>query len=92
MVKSISRAEQIGCWIATVPTIMAAASVASGAAITSSVEALWLLVGTLPPSVMLVLWGSRLAAAAELVSATHTKFPSPPDCLPDTYGRPRRFA
>jgi hypothetical protein len=45
---------------------MAAASVVSGAAITISVEALWLLVGTIPPAVMLLVWRSgSLAAAAK---------------------------
>jgi hypothetical protein len=93
MVKSISRTALIGSWIATIPTIMAAASVVSGAAITISVGPLWLLVGAIPALVMLIVRGGRFAAVAELASAAQQRFlPNAADGESDTRARPNRCA
>ena len=55
MLKNTSRAQWVGGWIFAVIAMMAG-SVVAGAHITISTGALWLVVGVVPPGVMLVLW------------------------------------
>lgn len=55
MLKSISREQLLGLWVAAVIVMMAYA-VIGGTAITASNSTLWLIAAVVPPGIMFLLW------------------------------------
>jgi hypothetical protein len=67
LLTSVSRAQWVGAWVAAV-IVMMACSVIAGAHLTLGASELWLVVGVVPPGVLLLLWhGARPVTIAELL-------------------------
>jgi hypothetical protein len=79
MFKNNSRAVSIGVWLAAV-VVMMAGTVVTGVQITRSTAELWLIIGLVPPAVLLLLW--RGAPPATVAEVLHTVHVAPSDRLP----------
>lgn len=78
MFKNNSRTVSIGVWLGAV-AVMMAGTIVTGVQITRSTAALWLIVGLVPPAVLLMLW--RGAPPATVAEVLHTVHVAPPDRL-----------
>jgi hypothetical protein len=65
--KSVSRTQLVGAWVAAV-TVLMAISVVAGASLTTGAGELWLAAAVVPPAIMWLLWrGAPPVTVAELL-------------------------